>query len=341
MHHGWHRPRVIAASLGQLPQRYPQRPAPRATSRVRSTAARVAACQHPAAGALRVLVPRPQRHQPQPTARPEAVPDQPAAVPRRDCWQVEILQRDHASHLIGAPATRWPSVSAAVPAHQKPLRTSESSSGPPRPRPPARLPLRPPGRLADAGRAGSSSGGVLGLAAFTSASTPARIASGRVDHAATTADSSGSVGGDGRLAGAVGVAGGVREPERPRVLPDLLPPDSDTPAFPEENRKCSSPSGGAGRDSAGSQAAPHSTKATGFQRLSRSTSSSRVRGHARCRGGRPARPRGRAATAAATVCPSIPHGCCGGSESGNMMVMSAGLAIVICSRPVQLGSRPA
>ena len=74
-------------------------------------------------------------------------------------------------------------------------------------------------------------------AALTIAAIPARIAGGRSGHAATTAANSGSV-------GFGGVAGGVGGPKPASLLPDLLPPDLPTPAFPEGNRDCSSPSGG-------------------------------------------------------------------------------------------------
>lgn len=63
---------------------------------------------------------------------------------------------------------------------------------------------------------------------------PARTAAGRLGHAAITAAKSGSV----------GLAGGVGGPKPPPLLPDLLPPESETRVFPAESRRCSSPSGG-------------------------------------------------------------------------------------------------
>ncbi len=72
---------------------------------------------------------------------------------------------------------------------------------------------------------------------------PARIAGGRVAHAATTAAKSGSVG-VGRVEGVAGGTGGVGIPETAPMLPDLLPPDLETLVFPEGNRECSDPSGG-------------------------------------------------------------------------------------------------
>ena len=95
------------------------------------------------------------------------------------------------------------------------------------------------------GRRGVSPGRAQrGLLALTIAAMPARIAGGRSDHAATIAASSGSVG----LAGWAGVAGvdvggGVGEPKPARMLPDLLPPESPIPGFPEGIRDSSDPHG--------------------------------------------------------------------------------------------------
>jgi hypothetical protein len=91
-------------------------------------------------------------------------------------------------------------------------------------------------------------GGLLwtvgGVAAFTSASTPTRIAGGRFGHAATTAANSGSAGAAGVGAGvAGGVVGGVDAPEPARMLPDLLPPESGTARFPEGTGDSSNPIG--------------------------------------------------------------------------------------------------
>jgi hypothetical protein len=69
-------------------------------------------------------------------------------------------------------------------------------------------------------------------AAFTIATIPARTAWGRSAHAATTADRSGS-------AGVAGVAG---VPEPARMLPDLLPPESETCEIPRESGGSSVPS---------------------------------------------------------------------------------------------------
>lgn len=89
------------------------------------------------------------------------------------------------------------------------------------------------------------------FAAFTSASTPARIAGGRSDHTATTAANSGSVGVAG--VGAVADAGGVGEPKPPPLLPDLLPPDSETGVFPAGFAGSSSPVSPIGFGSAASR----------------------------------------------------------------------------------------
>ncbi len=70
---------------------------------------------------------------------------------------------------------------------------------------------------------GSAAG--AGVPAFTSATTPARIAGGRSGHAATTADRSGSAG-----------VAGVGEPPQPAsMLPDLLPPKGEDCDFSAES----------------------------------------------------------------------------------------------------------
>lgn len=80
-------------------------------------------------------------------------------------------------------------------------------------------------------------GAIVGVPALTNATTPARIAGGRSAHAANTAANSGSVG----VAG--GVGGGVGGPKPAPLLPDLLPPESETSVFPDENCDSSDPIG--------------------------------------------------------------------------------------------------
>jgi hypothetical protein len=73
----------------------------------------------------------------------------------------------------------------------------------------------------------------VGVAAFTIATMPARIAGGRSAHPATTAAKSGSV----------GFAITVRSPNVLAMLPFLLPPDFETASFPEGNCDRSNPIG--------------------------------------------------------------------------------------------------
>ena len=91
-------------------------------------------------------------------------------------------------------------------------------------------------------------------AAFTSASTPARIAGGRSGHAATIAANSGSV----------GLTGGVAGPKPAPMLPDLLPSDSETGVFPAGFAGCSSPALPTCLVSTGSHRTPTPTKSSGF-----------------------------------------------------------------------------
>jgi hypothetical protein len=88
-----------------------------------------------------------------------------------------------------------------------------------------------------AGRGGSE-------AAFTSASTPARIAGGRSGHAATTAANSGSAG----VASAIARRSGSGVPGRAfagsdlrESAPDSAPPGSETLVFSEDSGGCSGP----------------------------------------------------------------------------------------------------
>ena len=69
------------------------------------------------------------------------------------------------------------------------------------------------------------------LACFTIAAIPARIAGGKVGHAATIAANSGSV----------GTVKNVGEATMASLLPDLLPAKSETSVFLDGNREGSSP----------------------------------------------------------------------------------------------------
>ncbi len=91
--------------------------------------------------------------------------------------------------------------------------------------------------------------------AATIAAMPARSAGASVGHAATTAARSGSLGGVG--AGGLGAAGPAGGQETDGVLPDLLPPESETGVFPAGFAGCSSPVLPIGSHSAARRRAHH------------------------------------------------------------------------------------